>query len=205
MMNKTKNTESSYVLRIPLSESETYVLGMELTQKCSEILSKLQAKCDREGTQKIIDNFMFQTRDEIQELNKLCRYELNCECLRFYESGGLRLESNEMRDRLENAEVKLNPNAKRLYERMESLQSLIEEPGYLSNLRKSNSVFVFCMNLRKEAARLLEAIDKIYPVDCSQRAFKTIVELMNSRNITLEKSYNWQQARKENLTIARAV
>jgi len=185
-MNNEDYGKTSY--HSPLCRSEVYSLGIALNSECSSIFKLLLNRNQNMRNRRIICNFIQQSNNEIQVLGKRQKYELNCECNRFYQSGGLLMDSDTITDSLDHKIPVISRKINRLFYRLNLLKALLDDykAVCLFDISEAEKTLPFCMSLRHDLSNLYVSLSDIYPDGEIQKAYYDLTAIVNTTNQCME-------------------
>jgi hypothetical protein len=190
----TKKESARKSVACPLSASGAYQLAMKVCSSLQEVYSDLLKSCQDPVCQEVLEQFSQEQTQELEIMNKHFLYALNAELTRFYDSGGLLMETDEVKNQLEEPYSVIIHNLENFYRELDSLLTIAKNtPGTAHrffDIGNPAELYLLCIELRQNLADMCERLSRLYPSQDINKAFADVEVLILQGNTRLRRLAN---------------
>jgi len=155
----------------PLCASQAYRLGVEIHSAIINIYTVMAKKCSTESEYQVIKEMIKQEQDRVAAFEKGFAFALNCEMGRFYNSGGIVLEEDQMAQRITNSRQLIQRNLDNCRAHIETLEKEIAA----TNVQEETIAVVG--HTKEYTKDLYQRLAQLYPKCEISRAFEDMADL----------------------------
>lgn len=169
MMKRSTTSAEQGPVTCPLSASQAYGLGIRMHTAVLNEYTALTEKCASEGSIKVLKSLIDQKKKSIASLEGCFNYALNCEMGRFYNSGGMVLETDLVAKEVADSKPIIMRNLDNFYADMKKLDAADSE-RYLSNPQ------AFAKFANTYMMDLFSRLSRLYPEGEISKTFKDMAD-----------------------------
>lgn len=155
----------------PLSASQAYKLGVDIHTVMINIYEVLAGKCSNTSDYKATKKMIEREQERIAAFRKGFEFALNCEVGRFYNSGGIELEEDQMARSIATTRQLIQRNLDNCRAHMETLEREIAATGV-----KEETITV-AGHTKEYVKDLYQRLAQLYPQGEIRRAFEDMAEM----------------------------
>lgn len=171
IMKSTTTPTVQGTVSCPLSASQAYRLGVNMHTAMINIYAAMAEKCSTKSDHQVIKEMIKQEQDRIAAFEKGFTFALNCEVDRFYASGGIKLEADQMVGLIANTRQLIQRNLDNCRVHMETLEKEVA----LTQVREETITVV--SHTRAYVKDLYQRLAQLYPEGEISRAFEDMADM----------------------------
>lgn len=154
----------------PLTSSQVYSLGTLINKHVGEIYSIIASNCQESALTDVLDCCISQNQIEAGILEERFTFALNCEIDRFYQSGGVLIESDLTLEEISDKHAIINRN-------LDSFRAILKSyRDYAQTVNNVESFSSLYYEIYKNMVELYKRLAKFY---CSESVSKAFEDMAN--------------------------
>lgn len=190
----TKKGSTPESIVCPLSASGVYQLAMKVGHSLQDVYSDLLNSCQDTVCREVLEQFIQEQTQELEIMNRHFLLALNAELARFYDSGGLLMETDEVKNQLEEPHSVIIRNLENFYRELDSLIAIaknsLETHHRFFDVGNPAELYLLCIELRQNLADMCARLSCLYPRQEISQSFTAIEMLVLQGNTRLRRMAN---------------
>ncbi|SHG83900.1 hypothetical protein SAMN02745221_01089 [Thermosyntropha lipolytica DSM 11003] len=188
--NEIAKNEEKIKFKIPATTSETYRLGITMSELFLHVLVILKAQCHSESGRKILDLFIKQEEKDLEALSFHFKYALNCEIAKFYQFRGEVVNNELPAGLMSETKLLITRNLENFFAWMQEIEksfSSFPAPDITKyfHTQTKDDVLATCLKARNNIIELYRRLAKLYPEGNISSAFMEMAEILEEGNKNL--------------------
>jgi len=181
--NDTATPSKRISFESPLSASEAFKMGITMENLMLNIYQAVAQRCDQVETKRVLQQVALQAEEQIKALKECHRFALNSELGRFYNSGGVLLETDINQAKVAESYPLIMRNLEIFFDKMQEIEAdLLDKSdlGTYFQVKNPQQAADLCAKAKQNSAELYNRLARLYPQTEISEAFEEMARIINN-------------------------